>query len=63
MSREAADVRTEGQCRWCVDVYPDRMLPVRDGVMMSHGRPVSAELRDQRGDAVEPCPGAGTTPL
>lgn len=60
MSREATADVEYGQCSYCIDRYPGRQLPVRDGVLMTHGRPV--ERRDPSGESVEPCPGAGTEP-
>lgn len=63
MSHDVVDVRTEGQCRWCIDVYPGRMLPVVDGLLGSHGRPVPPEQRDRASAGVEACPGSGTEPL
>ncbi len=63
MSREAVDVRTEGQCRYCIDRYPDRMLRVVDGLLMPHGRPVPPEQRGRDSVGVEPCPGSDSEPL
>lgn len=61
MSREAADVAV-GECMECAHLYP-RLLPVRDGLLMNHGRPIPEERRGRGDLSIEACPGSGQPPL
>lgn len=62
MSREATDVAV-GECVECTHLFP-RLLPVRDGLLMDHGRPIPEGRRIPRDDVSnEHCPGSGHPPL